>query len=277
MQLDELLDVYLSAREASVAYRSSLLRTVRKAKSCGLSSVDDLCSAKVNRFLLDLSSRVSATTRSNVRRELLTLWRFAFETGETDVFPQRIVKIRPDRKPVQAWSLTTLAEMLAAAERDETRCGGIENPRLCDWLPAWIAVGFDTGLRFTDIYEMPCSAIRNGCVSLTAHKTGKPLVRVLSGVACRHAERLADQSPDGSLFRWMVTRRRAFLCWRNFLDRHGWSGSSKWLRRSCATYLEQQQPGSATVYLQHSAPHLVRDHYLDQSLGAAPAGPPSIR
>lgn len=277
MLLDELLGVYLSAREASVAYRSSLLRTVRKAKSCGLSSVDDLCSVKVNRFLLDLSSRFSATTRSNIRRELLTLWRFAFETGETDVFPQRILKVRPDRKPVQAWSLKMLAEMLAAAERDQTRCGGLLDPRICDWLPAWIALGFDTGLRFTDIYTLRSDSVRNGCVSTVANKTGKPLVRALSTVAMRHVDALVERSPDGSVFAWLLTRRRTFLCWRNFLDRHGWSGSSKWLRRSCATYLEQQQPGSATVYLQHSAAHLVRDHYLDQSLGAAPVGPPSIR
>lgn len=277
MLLTTLLHTYVAGREASTSYQLSLTRTIRKAAEAGITDTSHLTPVQVNKMLSDLSRSLSRTTRSNIRRELLTLWRFAFELGETDVFPARIAVIRPDRKPVEAWSQDTLRAMLAAAEADLTRCGGRANPTVRDWLPAWIAIGYDTGLRFTDVYEMTADCIRNGCVSLTARKTGKPLVRVLSGHADRLAEELIECSPDGTLFSWMLTRRRAFLQWRAFLDRNNFRGSSKWLRRSCATYLDREKPGSATQYLQHSAPHLAAMHYIDQSLGAAPAGPPPIR
>ena len=277
MQLDELLDNYLACREASISYQMSMRRTVRKCQNFGLHEVSDLEPALVNRFLASLSTALSDTTRSNIRRELMTLWRFAFEAGETEVPAVRVRRIRPARKPVEAWCRETLALMLSIAEQDNMRCGGLSNPRICDWLPAWIVIGYDTGLRFSDIYELHSTALRGSLISLVARKTGKPLVRHLSNYAAQLAHVLKRNSPDGTLFRWMLTRRRIFIHWRKFLDRNGISGSSRWLRRSCATYIEASSPGMASRYLQHSQPNLVGMHYLDQSLLDVPEGPPSIR
>lgn len=274
MTLFDLFATYVAARETSLRYRESLLRTVRKAKDSGLLEIRQLTPANVNAFLNSLT--VGATTKSNIRRELLTLWRYAFEEGLTDAQPVRITRIRPKYSPPQAWSLPDLARLMACAENDMRAVGGTTDMRVCDLLPAWIGIAYDTGLRFGDVLSLHAGNIRNGCVCVTASKTGKPLVRRLSEKTEEAVHVLLKKSDDTSLFSWAMTRRRAIKVWRAFLDRHGFDGSSKWLRRSCATYVERKQPGAATRYLQHSHPALAPKHYLDETLFDIPDGPPPI-
>lgn len=273
--MKNLLAAYLASRECSPRYRESLTRTVKQAVVGGVTSVADLNSEQVNRFLQNLSTP-SATTRANVRRELLTLWRWAFEEGMTEVPPLRVMRIRARAKPPAAWSLSELSRMLQCAEADETRIGGTSTMRVCDYMPCWISVSYDTALRFADVLALKCNQVRNGYVVSTAQKTGKALTRPLSAYALHRVKQLALMSPNDTLFAWFLTRRRAFIAMRAFLDRYGFSGSGKFLRRSCATYIEAASPGMATRYLQHSEPSLARRHYVDESLLAVPLGPPPI-
>lgn len=274
MSLADLLKAYVASRPTSLRYRESLQRTVRKAEASGLVKICQLAAPAVNQFLNQLS--VGPTTRANIRRELLTLWRYAYEEGLTEAFPARVTRIRPSYSPPRAWSMDDLARMLSLAEDDSTAIGGVSKLRVCDVLPAWAGVAYDSGLRFGDVLLLGKDNFRNGCVCVTASKTGKPLVRRLSDSTQARVRALLSQSPDGTLFRWALTRRRAVMVWRSFLDRHGFDGSSKWLRRSCATYVEQMQPGAASRYLQHSNPALAPRHYLDQTLFSVPDGPPPI-
>lgn len=276
MSLRDLLSAYIGSRETSNRYRESLTRTVKRAVGAGVSSVADLQPEVVNRFLSELSTP-SPTTKANIRRELLTLWRWAYEQRFTDQPPLRVMRIRPAASPPQAWSIPELQRMLACAESDCTPVGGVTTMRVCDYMPCWILIAYDTGLRFSDLLALQCKHIRNGFVMTTAQKTRKPVARPLSPYAAQLVQRMIEQSPDGSVFEWFLTRRRAILSMRAFLKRHGFVGSTKYLRRSCATYIEAERPGAASRYLQHSAPHLVTRHYLDESLLAAPSGPPPIR
>ena len=277
MCLDDLLDAYVASRETSKRYRESLLRTVRKANAAGLASVEAFTPVQVNKFLAALSSALSATTRHNIRRELLTLWRYAFEEGLTEAMPIRIAKIKPSYAAPQAYSDSDLERLLHAASTDATKVGGTTTARVCDLLPAWIGIAYESGLRFEDVLGLSFSDIRNRTVTTKANKTRKALVRGLSAGTLQDIRKLQSLSTNGSLFLWALTRRRAVKVWRAFLDRHGFDGSSKWLRRSCATYVEMKTPGSATRYLQHSNPSLVNNHYFDESLFAVPEGPPPIR
>lgn len=275
LSASDLLQSYLLSHQVGHRYRESLTRTVKRMAAGGLSSLTDLEPGRVNRFLLNLSTP-SQTTKANIRRELLTLWRWAYEEGMCDTPPLRVVKIRASIKPPEAWSLQELGRMIACAEQDTTPIGGISAMRVCDYMPCWIAVAYDTGLRFGDVLSLQCSQIRNGFVLCVASKTGKAAVRPLSPYAINKCASLASCTRDGSMFLWFLTRRRAFLAMRGFLDRHGFVGSGKYLRRSCATYIESASPGMATRYLQHSEPSLARKHYVDESLLAAPLGPPPI-
>lgn len=275
MTLHDLLDRYLCSVEASPRYIESLRRTVRKAEFSGLLDVRQLSPDPVNKFLASLP--LSQTTRHNIRRELLTLWRWAYDAGMTEVPPLRVRRIAPRRTPPQTWTLVTMEKMWELAERDEAPVSRRVSVRRCDVLPAWLGVGYDSGLRFSDVHGLTANDFRNGCVCVTAQKTGKPLVRKLSPATMRAVERLIQLSPDGTLFKWCLPRRRALLMWRAFLDKHRLGGSSKWLRRACATQLDAVTPGAATVYLQHSDPSLARRSYIDASQVAVPSPPPALR
>lgn len=275
MTIHDLLDRYVAAVECSPRYEESLLRTVRKAKDSGLKTVCQLLPERVNKFLADLD--LGQTTRHNIRRELLTLWRFAHERGLTEVYPARVRKVRAAFAPPVTWELDRLERILAAAESDEAPVSSRISLRRCDVIPAWAGIAYDSGLRFADIHGLSKRHFRNECVAVTAAKTGKPLVRVLSEQTQHDVARLFLHSPDGTLFKWALPRRRAFLMWRAFLDQHGFGGSTKWFRRAAATAIEQIKPGSATDFLQHSNPMLVRRHYLDATQAAIPMSPPPIR
>jgi integrase len=145
-------------------------------------------------------------------------------------------------------------------------------------LPCWIVIGYDTGLRFSDLLHLHESNIVNGCVICTAQKTGKFTVRTISVAGLEYATRLSEKSPDGTLFKWALTRRRALRKWKEFLREQDVVGSSRWLRRSGATYVEIANRGEAQRFLGHSNASLAPRHYLDQTLTMdIPASPPPLR
>jgi integrase len=257
-------------------YRESLLRTVKRLAEGGVTSVSEFRPEKINQVLVGLSSLAPAT-RQNIRREALTLWRYAFEERMTDIPPLRVMRIKSAPSLPKAWPMHTLAKMLACAERDETYMSVRHRIRVCDVMPAWITIAYDSGLRFADVHSMRISQINDNTVTGVAHKTRKPYVRPLSEYAMQKAIELARLSPDGTLFSWCLTRRRAFLMIREFRERHGINGTFKYLRRSCATLMEAHQPGRARRYLQHGDEGTTLRHYIDESLLAVPEGPPPIR
>lgn len=274
MTLDNLLRSYLVAVEVGPRYAESLRRTVRKAQANGLLEIRQLAPDTVNSFLAGLD--LSPVTVGNIRRELLTLWRFAYEERLTEAQPTRIRRVKARSSPPVCWTRDELNRLWEAAGSDETPISSRVQLRRCDVLPAWIAIAYDSGMRFGDVLSLQSSQIVRGFVVTIAAKTGKQLVRQLSPVAVYEAARLVKMSPDGSLFLWCLPRRRALLLWRSFLDQHGFRGSSKWLRRAAATAVEMRERGAATAFLQHSSPHLAIRHYLDQTQLMAPVAPPPI-
>lgn len=276
MTLRGLLDLYTQSVTCSPRYQESLRRTVNKAQIYGLGLVCQLAPERVNDFLGKLD--LAATTKHNIRRELLTLWRWAYEQRLTDVQPVRVKRIPPSRRVPQAWGRDALQALLAAAEADETpvslRYPAVRRQHV---LTAWIAVGYETGLRLTDMLALHESQFRGDCIVTVAHKTGKPTVRRISEYARQRCQWLIDRSPDGTVFGWVLPRRRAILLWRAFLKQQKAAGSSKWLRRAGATEIEKHHPGAATLWLDHSNPALCRMHYIDPTLLAPPIGPPPLR
>ena len=70
-----------------------------------------------------------------------------------------------------------LSNILSIAKKDTTEIGGTTRMRICDYLPAWIRIGYETGMRHGDILNLNATELRNGCVCKAASKTGKSLVR----------------------------------------------------------------------------------------------------
>jgi integrase len=276
MTLRDLLNAYTASVACGPRYQESLQRTVAKAAGYGLIRVCQLSPEKVNDFLGKLP--LAPTTRHNIRRELMTLWRWAYEERLTDSQPTRVKRIAARRGPPQAWSREQVTSLLDAAERDERRVNALHpHAKRCHVLPAWISVGWETGLRLTDMLSLRQEHFRHDCIVTVAHKTGKPTVRRIGEYAQRRCEWLLENSPDGTLLAWLLPRRRAILLWRDFLRERRLSGSSKWLRRAGATELERLAPGSAARWLDHSNPALCSLHYIDPTLLSPPIGPPPLR
>jgi integrase len=276
MTILDLAAAYVSATECSDRYAANLLRTARRLTGYGINTIRQLSCDTVNKILVEM--RESQQTRHNCRRELLTLWRWAFMEGLVAEAPMRLRAIKVRAKPVVAWGMDKLGRLLALAGEDQTpisrRLPGITRSHL---LPCWIGLAYDSGLRFTDVQQLTVHQLRNDCVAVTATKTGKVTVRRLSDETAEEVARVAKLSPDGSLFSWALPRRRAFVMWRAFLDENKIGGSSKYLRRSAATMVHKARAGMASEFLSHSDPKLVWKHYLDQTLLDMPEGPPPIR
>lgn len=261
MNLTDLLNHYTRAVECSPRYVESLRRTVKKAESSGLQKICQLSPDAVNEFLANLP--LGPTTRHNIRRELLTLWRHAYDLSWTEVYPARVRKIRAEYAPVRAWTPMQLEAMIDAACKDETRILKRLDLRWCDVIPVWIRLNYETGIRFEDMHNLGVKDFSNGCINLREHKTRKPTTKMLSDQAQVAVARLFARSPDGTLFRWFLTRRRAFHMWRAFLDKNGFGGSTKWFRRAAATQVHRKKRGAAQEFLQHSCPQLALRHYID--------------
>jgi integrase len=144
-------------------------------------------------------------------------------------------------------------------------------------LLAWTLVGFETGLRFSDIHHLKRSDIRNDTITVVCQKTGKLACRRISDECQRALYEMCRRSPDETVFLWALSRRHAFVTWKKFLKWAGMEGSSKWLRRSGATAVESISPGAAQHFLGHSSADLARRHYIDPSLLPPVISPPPLK
>jgi integrase len=270
----ELAILYTGTRQLSAQYGANLCRTAQRAKAWGITT-DNITDQLVNKFILQLSTHVSLNTRANIRRELLTLWRYGYETEVIKTPPKLVAKIFVPNEPVEAWSLNQLQHILAIAKKDKTKIGGVTQMRICDYMPCWIRLGYESALRHADILSLTAKDFRNGCVSKVANKTRKSLTRRIEEETEVLARELIARSNNGTVFLWFLTRRRSFTSMKSFLERHEIPGSGKFLRRSCATAIANDSPSKASAYLQHSSQKLLA-HYVDESLLDVPEGPPPI-
>lgn len=267
--------LYINSRSLNEQYAKTLARTALRAQEFGIKSdcIDDKI---VNKFILTLSSDLSLVTKSNIRRELLTLWRYAYEMDICKNPPRHVARVHTQQQVVEAWSVTEISDILSIAKKDTTEIGGTTRMRICDYLPAWIRIGYETGMRHGDILSLNATELRNGCVCKSANKTGKSLVRKIESETQVLAQNLLARSPDGTVFLWFLTRRRSFTSMKDFLNRHHIRGTGKYLRRACATAIANDSPARASAYLQHSKESLLK-HYVDESLLDVPDGPPPIK
>jgi hypothetical protein len=91
---------------------------------------------------------------------------------------------------------------------------------------------------------------------------GGAVVSVLSRDQRRQL--ILDLSPDGTVFKWAVSRRHAFATVKQVFKEIGLSGGrTQWLRRSGATHAEMVRRGAAREYLCHATQGLAERNYID--------------
>lgn len=214
----EYIDRYELLRPLSPSRRNQYRYSVRALSRFAKYDVplSELCDDLINRWLLDLRRRgLTPRTIKSYRMDVLVLWRSAAADGLA-VAPRRICPAHVPEMNPDAWTPGEVHRLLAAADElpGYFRATGIK----CSvWWCAFILVGWDTGLRFTDMFRFRGSDILNGGeLLLIQHKTG------LVHRARLQAENMADW--ERSALRcnftdhWRTIRERGWIPWNHRRD-----------------------------------------------------------
>ncbi len=274
MRLDELVKKYGDSRDVSTPYLKMLFSCV-KTMLPAIETVNQITPDSVNAWLSAIPG--STETRRRRRRECLTLWRYAIDESLTDVPCARVKEIKKRAAIVTCWTRSEILFLLREAGefKSPAHCGrrskALDDATL---LRAWVHLGYETGLRFSDIHSLAKDNFRGDLLVVVCQKTGKTCARRLSSITMGHVDKLLSISPDGSLFAALAPRRSVLVLWQAFLKSLNYPGSSKWLRRSAATHCEASVAGSGGAFLQHNAgSDVTRRHYIDAGQLPLPVGP----
>lgn len=272
MQLSKLLSRYIAARhlrprsveplQAAVSVFSRWLARPATTR--------DFKRDTLNHFVDWLLENRSPDTAWGRRKDLLTLWRFAFDEGIIGRQPLRIKEVkRPTRDP-DAWTQEEVRQLLLAAdEMPGTLSNGVP---VAVFFRALLLVLYSTGLRITAALNLryldlrPDGTIPADWRSSKTHYQQTVQLQASAVEACRNL-RGHLRRPDERLLPWPYDRTVLYKYWRRLLKHAGMpvsrrNGSQK-IRRTAASWLERVSPGSATRFLGHASPELAAKHYLD--------------
>jgi integrase len=193
---------------------------------------------------------------------LNTLRRAASKEGlVVDECTRGLRRVKCNRPLVRAWSHEEIRHLLAVAAEMPWSTHACP---LRVFLPAYILVGYATGLRLGDMLQIRHDQIRGNKLSLVLNKTGQPHVAVLTSQSLAAIATL-PRGRGGRIFGDLVSRRQLINHFRRLMRRSGLPGSSKFLRRSSATYAEIAGI-NPSGHLGHLTPGLAQRHYVDALL-----------
>lgn len=284
MLLDELLLTYTQARSLRPRSVEQLRVSINSyARFVGRRpATKDFRRELLNRFIDWLLANRSPDTAWNKRKDLLTLWSFAWEEGLYRTRPERIKKVRKPRRDPDAWTKAELRQIvLATGDMPGVMRNGIP---FSLFFKALVLVLYSTGLRISAAVQLRNRIDANGTIYADAatqkHNQHQQLTLQPAAIEACRAIRPHLNSSDPRLLPWPYTRDRVGRYWRRLLahagiEDHRRNGTQK-IRRSAASWLELESPGSATRFLGHSTPDLALRHYLDPKIiyAAASRTPP---
>ena len=220
----------------------------------------DLTVEKIDCYLTQALGHLAPSTVHNHRRMLNTLRRAALRDGLlVDQCTRPLRRVKYALPVVRAWTHAEMLQLLAVAA--ETPGG----TRRCPYrllLPAWILVGYSSGLRLGDLLSVCHDQLRGDRLALVLQKTRQPHVAILDASALEAIARLPKCGPK--IFGSLVGRSQILRAMRQLVKRSGLSGSGKFLRRASATYAEIAGM-DASGHLGHLTPDMKR-RYIDPVL-----------
>lgn len=269
----EIASLYCCERVVTPDYRQALTRVACSMQASGIAP-STLSDSSFNRWLASL--RKSQTTRANYRRMGLTLWRHACDLGLTADYPRRVAKVKSNPSPPVAWTLHEMDALVLAAQAVAFRFKRSRCPAAL-WLEGFVRVGYETGLRFSDLLSLRCEQLRDDRLYVVPNKTGAQVPKRLSRRTVEILTKLSVLSGGKTFFCWAIAEKQARAHFKDLCKLAGLPGTPRWLRRTGATHCEIRQPGSATRFLGHLSPGLAYRFYVDRTQvdGECPS-PPEI-
>lgn len=269
MKITELARMYWRRVGGSPGYLEQLIVLVKRLPW----EASDLTPSRIDDYLDSVIHTLAPNTVANHRRMLRTLMRFAAEEGYVDksiLRPLRRVKV-PMPCP-QALDHKSIGQWVKTAKRMP---GGMKTCPYNVILPAWIFVAYSTGLRTGDLLAIRYDQIRGHRLLLSQHKTTEPQVAWMDDAALAAINLLPRRGPR--IFGDLTNKDRILHAMRRLVKFSEQCGTTRWLRRSGATYTEAAGK-DATKYLGHRDPAM-KKRYIDRLLLAelmdhGPSAPP---
>ena len=265
MLLSEASAQYALERALGPEYANNVRLTAAKLSRFAGWPLDltDLCDDLLNRWLVSLERQSPRTVR-NKRAIILTLWRWGFDHGLTAVRPHRIRLVKVPEQIPQAFLLSDLRALLAAADGLKGNFFSNGLPKML-WSKSFLLAYWDTALRLGDLLSVERDWIwPGGYLSIVQHKTGRTHRAQLRPETLALIEELCGDRKTGLVWPWGATRQTFYEFFRDLRKKAGLAdGTSKWIRRASASYVEAANPGAGARHLGHRTPGLAEKAYFD--------------
>lgn len=268
MTLIELARTYIQRVGGSAGYLEQMEVLVRRLPW----TVADLRPERIDAYLTEALAHLSPSTVANHRRMLGTLMRFAASEGLVDrSIPRPLRRVKRPPPAPRAWSHAEIIQLLETCKQ----LPGGRKCRHATLLRAWILVAYSTGLRLCDLLAIRWDQMRGQRILVRQHKTGQPHCVYVDDNAMEALKFLPKNGPR--IFGDLICRDKLLAQMRLLVKLSGIPGSTKFLRRSGATYCEISGKDART-HLGHKTAAM-KVHYLDMLLMAeerkeAPTAPP---
>lgn len=257
MTLLDLSRLYINRVGGSAGYLEQLEVLVRRLPW----KAEDLHPDRIDAYLTDALKHLAPSTVYNHRRMLGRLLTFAAGERLVDASilrPLRRVKRLPP-SPV-AWSHAEIRKLLSVTEK---LTGGMKCPH-SQLMRAWLLVAYSTGLRLGNLLEIRHDQIRGHRLLVRQVKTREPHVCYLDEQALASIRELPRRGPR--IFGDLICRDKLLAQMRRLCKLAGMDGSTKFLRRSGATYAEIAGKDPSR-HLGHRNPS-TKIYYVDRMLVA---------
>jgi len=227
--------------------------------------IEDVTVEMVDEYLTQALKTLSPATVANHRRMLRTLLLEAQKQGLNTCILHKFRRVKcPQPVPV-AWSLDEIRQLVHAARNMHGNIRGLQKASL---LEAWLLTAYATGLRAGDLITLRWDQIRGRRIYRLQNKTSTPIVSVLTDEAFAACKALPRRDLVFGEFAALNTIQQ----WVSIVVKNaGLSGSTKWLRRSGATY-SKVHGRSPKAFLGHLTDGLAERNYVDQLLYEQEAG-----
>jgi len=268
MTLIELARAYVQRVGGSAGYMEQMEVLCRRLPW----TAGDLRPERIDAYLTEALNHWSPSTVANHRRMLGTLMRFAASEGLVDrSIPRPLRRVKRPPPAPRAWSHAEIIQLLGACKK----LPGGRKCRHAALMRAWILVAYSTGLRLGDLLQIRYDQMRGQRILVRQHKTGTPHCVHVDDNAMRAIHALPKLGPR--IFGDLICRDKVLSQMRLLARLSGIPGSTKFLRRSGATYCEAGGK-DARIHLGHRT-GAMKVHYVDPLLLAeerqdAPTAPP---
>jgi|694.fasta_scaffold52977_9 integrase len=192
-------EAMIAARSICVGTQNQYRRAVRCYSEWLQHAAErgDLLENRVNQWLCSMVSRASPETIRGRKAGITAVWNWLSGQHLVPAYnPNLLRRIDLRWQPPRAWAVDDVRILLVAADKVQGHLAS--GVRAADLLTAWIWLGYESGLRPSDIQRLQVNQLGE-CIAICQHKTGQPHTFRLSPAAV-HAISAVTQVGRSTVF-----------------------------------------------------------------------------